>query len=123
MITKFILTFVTFIIADYIWLGLILNKYMKSLLGDLMAEKVNMIAVVFVYVILSASVLFIVSKTSTSTQALFYGAVFGFVVYAIYEFTNLSFITKWPKSLILIDILWGTFLCSLVSFFIKYLYK
>jgi uncharacterized membrane protein len=118
MITKFILTFVTFIIADYIWLGLILNKYMKSLLGDLMAEKVNMIAVVFVYIILSASVLFIVSKTSTPTQALFYGAVFGFVVYAIYEFTNLSFITKWPKSkLILIKThKFPTFLCIPIKY-------
>jgi uncharacterized membrane protein len=36
-----------------------------------------------------------------------YGALFGLVVYGVYDFTNYSTLRQWPFVLTLVDVLWG----------------
>jgi uncharacterized membrane protein len=50
------------------------------------------------------------------------GAFFGFVLYATYDLTNLTFIVNYPVKFVFVDILWGTFICSAISsvgFFVR----
>ena len=37
-----------------------------------------------------------------------YGALFGFLVYGVYDFTNFSTLRQWPFVLTLVDTAWGT---------------
>ena len=48
-------------------------------------------------------------------DSLKYGAVFGLVVYAVYDLTNLSTFGKYATSTAIIDILWGGILGFLVT--------
>jgi uncharacterized membrane protein len=48
-------------------------------------------------------------------DSLKYGAVFGLVVYAVYDLTNLSTFGKYETTTAIIDILWGGILGFLVT--------
>ena len=48
-------------------------------------------------------------------DSLKYGAVFGLVVYAVYDLTNLSTFGKYETTTAIVDILWGGILGFLVS--------
>ena len=51
---------------------------------------------------------------SRRTTAL-WGALFGFFTYATYDLTNMATIRGWPLAMVVVDILWGTLLCTLVA--------
>ncbi len=40
-------------------------------------------------------------------SAVVYGALFGLVVYGVYDFTNYSTLRQWPFVLALVDVAWG----------------
>lgn len=40
------------------------------------------------------------------------GALFGLVVYGIYDFTNMAVFKDWDKMLAIIDVIWGMFVYS-----------
>jgi uncharacterized membrane protein len=44
-----------------------------------------------------------------------WGALFGFFTYATYDLTNLATLRDWPLRVVVIDIAWGTTLCTLVA--------
>jgi uncharacterized membrane protein len=50
-----------------------------------------------------------------------YGALLGFVVYGIYDMTNLAVFREWTVKIALIDWCWGIFLCSVTNGFCAYL--
>ena len=56
-------------------------------------------------------------------RALFYGAIFGFTAYGIYDFTNLATLKNWPLYISIVDMLWGTFLCGITSGIVAWLSK
>jgi uncharacterized membrane protein len=65
---------------------------------------------------------FVLSKTKGDSRlALFWGAVFGFVLYGFYDFTNYSLISNWPFYITIIDFIWGIVLCSLTSLFANFM--
>ena len=123
MILQYISIFILSIVFDYLWLGIIAKKYMSNLLGDLLSEKTRFDALLFVYLILSSVILFIIKHSSSTKESFLYGAGMGFVVYSIYEFTNLAVIKNWPVKLVLVDILWGTFMVGIVSALVFYFFK
>lgn len=44
-----------------------------------------------------------------------WGALFGFFTYATYDLTNLATLRNWPVTVVVVDIAWGTVLCTLVA--------
>lgn len=48
-------------------------------------------------------------------SALGYGALMGFLSYAMYDLTNLTFLKNYSLAFTMVDIAWGTFLCGLVA--------
>jgi uncharacterized membrane protein len=48
-------------------------------------------------------------------SAMAYGALFGLVLYGVYDFTNLATINNWSTQFAIMDITWGTTLCSVTS--------
>jgi uncharacterized membrane protein len=62
-----------------------------------------------VYALLGTGIaLFVIPRASTVSLAAVYGALFGLVVYGVYDFTNYSTLRQWPFVLTLVDVAWGT---------------
>ena len=49
-----------------------------------------------------------IPRAPTVSLAAVYGALFGLVVYGVYDFTNYSTLRQWPFVLTLADVAWGT---------------
>ncbi len=118
----------TFAVFDYVWLAVIAKDfYLKNLESHITLKDGSLVpylpAAPFVYIIAIIGIsIFVLPKAGSLYQAVVYGALFGFVAYAFYDFTNLATLKDYSWSLALIDILWGTFLVSIVTgvmFFVK----
>jgi uncharacterized membrane protein len=51
------------------------------------------------------------------------GAFVGFVIYVVYDFTNLSFVKGWPLWISIIDAAWGTMQGLLAGIYVYYFNK
>lgn len=129
-IKTYLVTFVIFFAIDIVWLGFVAKKMYAKYLGYIMSPKVNWTAAILFYLVFIAGLIFFALNPALQkesfTYALLAGAFFGFITYATYDMTNLATLKDWPVIITVVDLLWGTFLCSAtssVSFLIlKYLF-
>lgn len=110
-----------FMILDGIWLGFVMKKFYVTQLAPL-GRIVDggfvpvWSAALLVYVCLGLGIaVFVVPRADTVTAAALFGALFGFVVYGVYDMTNYSTLTQWPLGLAIADIAWGTFASAVVA--------
>ncbi|MEZ5843347.1 MAG: DUF2177 family protein [Hyphomicrobiaceae bacterium] len=117
LVIAYIATAVVFLAVDFLWLGYVAYGLYRAQLGSLLAEPFNMTAAVGFYLIYVIGILvFAVApalKSGQWTDALLYGALFGFFCYATYDMTNLATLKDWPLTITLVDISWGTGLTAL----------
>ncbi len=114
----YLIAFIVFIVVDAIWLGLIATRFYKTNIGHLMAEKPNFIAAGIFYLLFIVGVVFFTYNGIAEQnfgKALLAGAVFGFMTYATYDLTNLATLKDWPITVTIVDLLWGTFLSSVMT--------
>lgn len=131
----FILRFITIaaltIGIDIIWLGFIAKKTIINLIkpyismndaGELIIKShfalLSWLLIVF-------GVYFFVHKKLPETAHLYehaiQGALFGAVCYGVYDFTTAAIQLEWPLQMIILDVCWGTLLCSACAIFWKLL--
>lgn len=121
IITSSIVGIISFVILDYIWLAKVAkNLYLISLKEHTVVKDGALVpylpAVPLVYIVAVIAIwTFILSKVSTLPEAVLYGALLGFFMYAFYDLTNLATLKDYPWSLTIVDTLWGTFLVSVVT--------
>lgn len=120
--------FVSIIILDYIWLGIITRKFIISQFGSLVSVKdgsiqIKLLVGLITWLIIAlGAYIFAVYPSSTFSKTVILGATFGFISYAIYDLTNLTFIVNYPVKFVFVDIAWGVFLnatISAVGFFVR----
>lgn len=115
----FLIALPVFFVIDMIWLGLVARNFYADKLGFLMRENINWTAaIIFYLVFIFALVIFVIHPAvdkRSLTDALIYGALFGFVTYATYDLTNLATLKDWPLTVTLVDLVWGTVLASSVA--------
>lgn len=123
-------TLILFCILDLIWLGhigkpLYLKHIGQMLLLDGQTITPRPLATVLVYFIFAIMIWFIVLPLANYKilHSFYYGALVGFVVYGIYDTTNLAVFKDWTTTIALVDWLWGTILCSMTSGFCAYLHQ
>lgn len=111
-IGHFLLVGVIFAAIDAVWLGVVANKFYKSRLGTLLADKPDFVSAVVFYVIYIIGILVLALEPALRdgevTTALGLGAMFGFAAYATYDLTNASTLKGWSKSVTIVDLIWGT---------------
>jgi uncharacterized membrane protein len=56
-------------------------------------------------------------------KSIFNGALFGLIVYGVYDFTNLATIAKYSVKVAILDTIWGTILCTLVTTCVLFFYS
>ena len=104
---------VGFMALDGVWLGLLMKNFYRDQLAPIarLADggiAPNWPAALAVYVLLGTGIaVFVVPRASTASSAAVYGALFGLVVYGVYDFTNYSTLRQWPLVLALADVAWG----------------
>lgn len=116
---------VTLALLDALWLGVVAREFYKAHLGQLLLEQPLWWAAILFYLIHAAGVaVFAVPPAlaaGTRTAAVLYGALFGFCVYAAYDFTNLATLRGRPIAVSLVDLAWGaavTAAATLVAFLV-----
>ena len=109
---------VAFMVLDGIWLGLLMKNFYRQQLAPIVRLADGGIAphwpaACVVYALLGAGIaLFVIPRAATISLAAAYGAVFGLVVYGVYDFTNYSTLREWPFVLTLADTAWGALACA-----------
>ncbi len=122
---------VIFILLDLIWIAVIASKSYSSSLGflanlDSKGKVIFNIPIgVFVQATLSLGLSFVIGMALQLDNRLIVsvctGAFVGFVIYVVYDFTNLSFVKGWPLWISLIDAAWGTTQGLLAGIYVYYL--
>jgi uncharacterized membrane protein len=110
---QYLLSAIIFVILDGFYLNLTkdyFNKQVKSIQGS--DIKANFIAIGITYIFLIYGLnYFIIQKNRSVKDA----ALLGLVIYAVYEFTNLSIFTNWSVLSTIIDTTWGAVLFGLTT--------
>lgn len=115
-ILAYVSTTIIFLAIDAVWLGIMAKNFYAEQLGDLMAKNIKFqIAAIFYLVYTVGIVVFAIAPALEAEKiilALGYGALFGFLAYGTYDFTNMATIKNWPTIVSVVDIIWGTFITS-----------
>ena len=113
------LTVPVFFAVDIIWLGFVAKKFYRNNLGFILSPDVKWSAAISFYLLYIVGILIFavvpaLEKDSLG-KALLWGSLYGFFTYATYDLTNMATIKNWPLKVVMVDILWGVFLCSMVA--------
>jgi uncharacterized membrane protein len=104
---------VAFMLLDGLWLGLLMKNFYRDKLLPIVrladgGIAPNWPAALAVYLLLGAGIaIFVIPRAVSTASAALYGALFGLVVYGVYDFTNYSTLRQWPLSLTFVDLAWG----------------
>lgn len=113
--------FITLLVLDYIWLGIITKDFIIREFWNLIAVKkgsieINLPAGLLAWAVISALVVtFVTLQFQGYGQIALYWALIGFLSYAMYDLTNLTFIQNYSLKFTLVDIAWWTFACCMVA--------
>jgi uncharacterized membrane protein len=116
---------VAFMVLDGVWLGLLMKTFYRDQLAPIVrladgGLAPNWPAAFVVYVLLGTGIaVFVMPHASTLALAVGYGALFGLVVYGVYDFTNYSTLRQWPFVLTLADVAWGAAASAIAAMVVK----
>ena len=117
-ITAYVASAVVFLVADFFWLTRMIGFYRNSL-GDLLADKPNLIAAGALYSIYFIGIVVFAVLPSVKSggwlSAFLLGALLGLVSFSTYDLTNLATLSRWPLNVVIVDMIWGTFITALAS--------
>ena len=121
--TRAVLGAIGFMLLDGLWLGVVMKTFYRDQLAPIARLSnggfaPNWPAAFAVYACLGAGIaIFVAPRATDAVSAVTFGALFGLVVYGVYDFTNFSTLRQYPLALALVDAAWGTTasaLCSLI---------
>lgn len=115
----YLMTVPVFFAIDLLWLGVLAKNFYQNNLTHLLSPAVNWPAALLFYFIYIAGIILFAVKPGLDAQSLaraaLWGALFGFFTYMTYDLTNLATLRDWPLKVVVVDIVWGTLLCTLVA--------
>ena len=114
----YLAVFLTMLVIDAIWLGVIAKSMYANAMGGLMSPNPNLWAAAAFYLMFPLGLLiFAVLPQADSPvwKAALMGALFGFFAYSTYDLTNLAVIKDWPLGLTFIDMAWGTMVSGIAA--------
>lgn len=114
----YLLTLVTFLALDAVWLGVVARDLYRRELGHLLAPTVRWGAAGVFYLLYVAAVLALVvwpHRAAPVGRVAVLGALLGLAAYAAYDLTNLATLRDWPLRVTLVDLVWGAVLTGLTA--------
>lgn len=110
---EYLFAAVIFVVLDGIYINLIkgaFSKQIKNVQGSDM--QINIIAAAITYIILIFGLIYFILRRNRSVHD---AAIFGFVIYGVYDFTNMATLKNWSLILAIIDTCWGAILFGLTT--------
>ena len=118
-ILAYISTLIVFLALDFVWLSSTANTLYRPILKDILLPDFRLApALVFYLLFVLGLVIFGIAaglRSGNWTDALLYGALFGFFTYATYDLTNQATLKNWSTALSAVDIAWGTFATAMAA--------
>ncbi|ALL12675.1 DUF2177 family protein [Caulobacter henricii] len=115
----YLATGAAFLVLDMIWLTLSASRLYRPVIGEIMADTVNLPAAVAFYLIYLTGVFVLAilpaAENNSWKRLLVHAAVFGFCAYATYDLTNQATLKVWSTTITLIDLSWGTFVTTVAA--------
>lgn len=119
----FVVALVSFVVLDGLWLGVVMSGFYRTALGPIARTAADgslaplWLVAAPVYVLLAlGQVAFVLPRVSGGVgAAMAWGALFGLVVYGVYDLTNWSVLKGYGATVALVDIAWGMFACAAVA--------
>jgi uncharacterized membrane protein len=116
LISAYFATLIVFIGLDVFWLGFLMKNFYSNQLGSLTKENPHVGVGLIVWALIVFGIFnFVLPLCNTYQTAIVQGALFGFVLYAVYELTNYIYLSQWPVNLVAVDTAWGCFICSVAA--------
>jgi uncharacterized membrane protein len=109
---------------DFIWISFVANDFYLRAFADFGRISADgkfepiLWSAGLVYLLIPLAVLVFVvapSRKENLVATIAKGALLGFCIYGVYDFTNLATLRSWSLLTSVVDITWGTFLCATVS--------
>jgi uncharacterized membrane protein len=119
-----------FAVIDLTYLGFLMTWFYSEELGTLARRSgeslsPRWIPALIVYLLIPAGIILFVRPQLTAgdplTKAILWGALYGLVVYGVYDFTNRATLEKYSLRLTLADTAWGIVLCSVSTALLHWL--
>ena len=114
----FLVSFITFLFLDAIWLGLIARGFYSKHLSLYLTDNVIWPSAFIFYIIFNIGLLIFVILPSIEknwySTLLIYSILYGLVTFATYDLTNHATIKDWPLIVSIVDMSYGMFV-ALVS--------
>jgi uncharacterized membrane protein len=109
----------TFVAIDMLWLGSMVERLYRPVLGDMLRTAPNFAAAAVFYLVYPVGlIIFVVlpaHQEGSALKAFTSGMMFGCFTYATYDLTNQATLRNWSTVLTVADICWGTFLAGLTA--------
>lgn len=108
-----------FLTVDLLYLGVLMKGFYSAELGELARRDGDSLsprwgAALLVYVLIPAGIVWFVGPLLSPEmhlwQVFFRGAVYGLILYGVYDLTNYATLEKWTVRLTIADMAWGAFL-------------
>jgi uncharacterized membrane protein len=114
MWSAFIITAVTVLLLDAVWLTLNFSAHSKLFAAVQKSPMtIRLLPAALVYVLIPAALTYFAIKTSkTVKESVEKGALMGLSMYGLYDLTNYSTLKGWTLEMTIKDTLWGTFACA-----------
>ena len=127
MLKQIIVSAVTMLILDGLWLGVIANQFYFTNLRSLVRAKgdsfdVNYVAAGAVYVLMVFGFMLFVAPSLQKwnyLETIINAGLLGLVIYGVYDFTNLATLRDWSVLVTFVDMLWGSFLFATTAVVVK----
>ena len=124
-----IISTIVYAVLDLIWIG----YFMKDRYINWLAHIIRPIAqwnffhglsAVLTWVLIVMGVFIFVMplvENKSFIQSFLYGALFGTILYGLYETTNYAVIYAWQPAMVFVDIFWGAYACGIITLCMKYM--
>lgn len=119
LLTAAVLSAVVFAVLDAIWLTTGSGTLYDDRIGHLLAERPDFAAAVTFYVVYLLGFVHFVVRPALAVGSVRRGvrdaAAFGVVTYATFDLTSMAVFRDFPLVVVLVDIAWGTVLCTVTA--------
>jgi uncharacterized membrane protein len=128
MARNFFVALASFVVLDTLWLGVIMKQFYRAELGPIARTAADgslapiWAAAIPVYAILALGIAVFVAPRFTlgsTMSADGYGALFGWLVFGLYDLTNLATLKNYSVALTIVDIMWGDITCGLTALVVR----
>lgn len=127
IILLYVLSLIIFFVIDFIWLTKIAKDLYQEQIGFLLRDNFQFYPALLFYLLYIVGIVYFAIlpaiETNNWSLALFNGCFLGFLCYATYDLTNLATIKNWPVKIVILDILWGTFITGITAFLTFMIYS